>query len=270
MAKKKLKKETKRIISRILLVLAIAIGAFAGFQLWKEHQKYAVAKKSYDDLKDTVIIEPVERNEITTEKDVFTPRKEIDWEALWDVDENVVGWIELKDSSIDYPIAHCDNNWLYVRHLLGGKYSDAGTIFIDCLNKGDFTDRNTVIYGHHMLDEPLMFAEVENYKDQSYYDSHKVFMIHTPDAEYEMYPVAGYQTTGTGGYLQFEFQSDEDYLNYVKKFIDQSTFKSEETIGKDDQMVLLSTCSYDVTNGRYVLIGKLVLVDSAEMHEHVN
>lgn len=246
------------------------LGAFSGYQLWRINRKYAVAKKSYDDLRDTVMVKPVDRDAFVTEKDVFTPRKDIDWEALWAVDKNVVGWIEMEDSSIDYPVVHGKDNTQYLRHLIDGTWSDAGTIFIDYNNVGDFSDRNTVIYGHHMHNEPLMFAELENYESQSYYDSHKVIMIHTPEVEYNIYPVAGINTTGTGGYLKFKFDSDEDYLNYVNYFVERSTFKSEETITAGDRMVLFSTCSYDVKNGRYVVIGKLEVEDSVEMHQHID
>lgn len=270
MAKRRLKKETKRAISRVILAMALLMGVFSGFQLWRINRKYAVAKKSYDDLRDTVVVKPVDRDAFQTAKDLFTPRKDIDWDALWAVDKNVVGWIEMENSSIDYPVAHGKDNYQYLRRLIDGTWSDAGTIFIDGDNTGDFSDRNTVIYGHHMHNEPLMFAELENFENQSYYDSHKVIMIHTPEVEYNVYPVAGINTTGTGGYLKFKFDSDEDYLNYVNSFIERSTFKSEETITAGDRMVLFSTCSYDVKNGRYVLIGKLEVVDSVEMHEHID
>ncbi|MDO4413597.1 MAG: class B sortase [Erysipelotrichaceae bacterium] len=269
MAKRRLKKKTVRIFSNVILVIAICVGLFSGYNLWKERQKYAVAKQSYEDIRNQTVVKPVPTPEIDEEKrDVYKPRKDIDWEALKAIDENVVAWIEMEGSSIDYPVAHGVNNDQYLRHLIDGNYNEAGTIFVDYRNQRGFNDRNTVLYGHHMLDEPLMFAEIENYESQEYYDSHKVIMIHTPDGEYDMYPVAGYKTTGTGGYLKFEFSDDQDYLNYVSGFVQRSTFVSEETITADDQMMLLSTCSYDVANGRFVLIGKLIKADGPEMHEY--
>ena len=69
-------------------------------------------------------------------------------------------------------------------------------------------------------------------------------------------------TQGTAGYIQLQFASDEEYMEYVNSFLVRSTFVSEETITAADQMLMLSTCSYDVTDGRYVLIGKLVRIGS--------
>ena len=224
--------------------------------LWKETEKYRVAKKSYDDIRDTVIVRPAQ------DAGEGPAERVIDWNALAAIDPNIAAWIELEGSTIDYPVVHgTDNSW-YLKHLMDGTYNDSGTVFIDADNNAGFADRNTVMYAHHMLDDPLMFAEVENYKEQSWYDTHKKFLIHTPDAEYEMYPVAGYVTQGTAGYIQLQFASDEEYMEYVNSFLVRSTFVSEETITAADQMLMLSTCSYDVTDGRYVLIGKLVRIDS--------
>lgn len=253
MAKKKKKlSKAGRLILDLILVISLSVAAYSGYRLWKETEKYRVAKKSYDDLRDTVIVTPAQN------ADEGLAERVIDWDALAAIDSNIAAWIELEGSTIDYPVVHgTDNSW-YLKHLMDGTYNDSGTVFIDSGNSADFSDRNTVLYAHHMLDDPLMFAEVENYKEQSYYDTHKTFLIHTPEAEYEMYPVAGYVTQGTAGYVRLQFASDEDYMEYVNSFLVRSTFVSDETITAADQMLMLSTCSYDVTDGRYVLIGKLV------------
>ena len=254
MAKKKKLSKTGRLILDLILVLSLSAAAYSGYMLWKETEKYRVAKKSYDDIRDTVIVRPAQD---TAEGPA---ERVIDWNALAAIDPNIAAWIELEGSTIDYPVVQgTDNSW-YLKHLMDGTYNDSGTVFIDADNNAGFADRNTVMYAHHMLDDPLMFAEVENYKEQSWYDTHKKFLIHTPDAEYEMYPVAGYVTQGTAGYIQLQFASDEEYMEYVNSFLVRSTFVSEETITAADQMLMLSTCSYDVTDGRYVLIGKLVRI----------
>lgn len=252
MAKKK-KKLTRfaRILLDIILVLSLGTAAYSGYRLWKETERYRAAEKNYDDIRDTVVVKPVQTDDDTEQK------RQFDWDAMKAINSNIFAWIELEGSSIDYPIIQGSDNEYYLKHLPDGTYNDAGTIFMDTENHMDLSDRVTVFYGHHMLDEPLMFAEVENYENQSYYDSHKKFTIHTPEAEYEVYPVAGHVTSGTAGYIRLSFSSDEDYMEYIRGFIDSSDFVSEETITEADQTVMLSTCSYDISDGRYVLIGKL-------------
>lgn len=83
-------------------------------------------------------------------------------------------------------------------------------------------------------------------------------IFQTPNGIYKIYPIAGYSTTGTGNYVQYDFGSDSEFLSYVDRFVSASTFKSDETVSATDQIVMLSTCSYDVEDGRYVLVGKLV------------
>ena len=250
--KKKLSGFSKTMLD-IIMVAALLTAAYSGYRLYDGMRRYREAQKNYDDIRDTVIVEYTE--EVTGE----TKRK-IDWDALEAVNGDIAAWIELEGSTIDYPVVHgTDNSW-YLKHLMDGTYNDAGTVFIDAGNSPDFSDRNTVMYAHHMLDDPLMFAEVENYKDQSYYDTHKKFLIHTPDAEYEMYPAAGYVSTGTGGYVSLTFADDEEYLEYIRSFTERSTFVSDVTITAEDRILMLSTCSYDVQDGRYVLIGKLVKI----------
>lgn len=250
--RKKLSRFSKAVLD-IIMIAALITAGFSGYKLWEGIRKYQTAKKNYDDIRDTVIVG-------YTETETGETRKKIDWQALRETNPDIAAWIELEGSSIDYPVVHgTDNSW-YLRHLMDGTYNDAGTVFIDAGNSPDFTDRNTVMYAHHMLNEPLMFAEVENYKDQAYYDTHKKFLIHTPDAEYEMYPAAGYVTTGSAGYVSLSFADDEEFLAYVRSFEQRSTFVSDVTVTAEDQTLMLSTCSYDVKDGRYVLIGRLVKI----------
>ena len=126
-------------------------------------------------------------------------------------------------------------------------------------NQKEFQDKATILYAHHMRNGS-MFADVENYKDPSYYETHKTFYISTENAKYEMYPVAGFVTSGSVGYVRITFENDEDFMSYVNSFIEKSNFQSDVTVNPEDQVVLLSTCSYDIYDGRYVLMGKLVKV----------
>ena len=253
MAQKKKKKLSKfgKIVMDIILVISLAVALFSGYKLITGLLSYREAKNSYDDV----------RNEYMEKREEGEKTERVfDWESLMKVNPDIVGWMVLEDSSIDYPVVHGADNVYYLDHLFDLTYNPSGALFIDCDNDGDFSDKNTVIYGHHMLQEPLMFADVEKYKNQDYYESHKVMQIYTPTTTYDIYPIAGKYETGTGGYIQFYFNSDEEFLSYIQEFINASTFTSEEEIKPEDKIVLLSTCEYNVhtVDGRYALIGKIV------------
>ena len=177
------------------------------------------------------------------------------------INGDFVGWIRLDDSTVDYPFVQGTDNEYYLRHLFDGTYNNSGCVFMDVNNNRDFSDKNTILYAHNMKNG-TMFAAIEKYKDASYYDGHKVIHIYTEAATYDVYPVAGIVTDGQDDYVRTSFNDDNDFMSYVNRFVSSSTFTSEQSIEATDRMIMLSTCNYDRSDGRYVLIGKLVQEDN--------
>ncbi len=247
MAKKKRKlSKFGRILTDILIVVCLGIAVFSGWNLYKELHEYQESTEAYDDL-----IEQV----------VTTDEQEFDWESLKSMNSDFVGWIRMDDSSVDYPFVQGSDNDYYLRHLFTGQYNNSGCVFMDVNNNRDFSDKNTVLYAHNMKNG-TMFADIEKFKDASYYESHKELHIYTEGMTYVLYPVAGILTDGQDDYVRTSFNSDEDFLSYVNYFVSNTTFTSEQTIELTDRIVMLSTCNYDVDDGRYVLICKLVTEES--------
>lgn len=255
MAKKK-RKLTKfgRILSDIVIVVCLIIAGFSGWNLYKELHEYKESKETYEKLTPEVVIENPDTNEVDTAP-LF------DWEKLKQINEDFVGWIRLDDSTVDYPFVQGTDNEYYLRHLFDGTYNNSGCVFMDVNNNRDFSDKNTILYAHNMKNG-TMFASIEKYKDASYYDGHKVIHIYTEAATYDVYPVAGIVTDGQDDYVRTSFNDDNDFMSYVNRFVSSSTFTSEQSIESTDRIVMLSTCNYDRSDGRYVLIGKLVQEDN--------
>lgn len=255
MAKKK-RKLTKfgRILSDIVIVVCLAIAGFSGWNLYKELHEYKESKETYEKLTPEVVIENPDTNEVDTAP-LF------DWEKLKGINGDFVGWIRLDDSTVDYPFVQGTDNEYYLRHLFDGTYNNSGCVFMDVNNNRDFSDKNTILYAHNMKNG-TMFASIEKYKDASYYDGHKVIHIYTEAATYDVYPVAGIVTDGQDDYVRTSFNDDNDFMSYVNRFVSSSTFTSEQSIEPTDRIVMLSTCNYDRSDGRYVLIGKLVQEDN--------
>lgn len=255
MAKKK-RKLTKfgRILSDIVIVVCLMIAGFSGWNLYKELHEYQESKETYEKLTPEVVIENPDTNEVDTAP-LF------DWEKLKGINGDFVGWIRLDDSTVDYPFVQGTDNEYYLRHLFDGTYNNSGCVFMDVNNNRDFSDKNTILYAHNMKNG-TMFAAIEKYKDASYYDGHKVIHIYTEAATYDVYPVAGIVTDGQDDYVRTSFSDDNDFMLYVNRFVSSSTFTSEQSIETTDRMIMLSTCNYDRSDGRYVLIGKLVQEDN--------
>lgn len=251
MAKKRRKRKMKknaRIAAYVVLVVSICAALFAGWQLYKGLHNYAVGEDVYNKMRENTV---QKENEEKEEETV------VDFAALKAINEDICGWIRLKDSNIDYPFVYADDNEYYLDHAFDGSYTTYGTVFLDARAPEPFKDTETVLYGHHMKDG-AMFADVENYKDPSYYKTHKVFEVILENEEYYMYPVAGRLISGEAGYVQFNFADEASFNNYVKGFMDNTTFKSDETLVYGCKIMMLSTCSYEYNDARYVLIGKLV------------
>ncbi len=255
MAKKKRRKLTKfgRILTDLLIVICLGIAGFSGWNLYQELHEYQESKDTYDKLVPQVVI----NND--TEEEANGP--EFDWESLKSMNPDFVGWIRMDDSTVDYPFVQGDDNAYYLKHMFNGEYNNSGCVFMDVNNNSDFSDRNTVLYAHNMRNG-TMFAAIEKFKDASYYESHQEIHIYTETQTYVVYPVAGILTDGQDDYIRTSFSDDEDFMSYVNRFVSSSTFSSNQSIESTDKMIMLSTCNYDTDDGRYVLIGKLVVEEN--------
>lgn len=184
---------------------------------------------------------------------------EVDFEVLWETNEDVVGWIYCEDTPINFPIVQAEDNDYYLRRLIDGTWNISGTLFADYRNAADFSDSNTIIYGHNMKNKG-MFGTLPNYKEQSYYDEHPLMWLLTPDGNYKVELIAGYVTSTTSEIYSFG-QTEEEVLALAEQSIEKSTFASDFQVLQGDRFVTLSTCSYEYDNARYVLIGRLIPLD---------
>lgn len=196
---------------------------------------------------------------ITEQLPMETAPIEVDFEVLWETNEDVVGWIYCEDTPINCPIVQAEDNDYYLRRLIDGTWNSSGTLFADYRNAADFSDSNTIIYGHNMKNKG-MFGTLSNYKEQSYYDEHPLMWLLTPNGNYKVELIAGYVTSSTSEIYSFG-QAEEEVLALAEQSIEKSTFTSDFQVLQGDRFVTLSTCSYEYDNARYVLIGRLTPLD---------
>jgi sortase B len=127
---------------------------------------------------------------------------------------------------------------------------------MDYRNEPDFTDRNTVIYGHNM-NNGTMFADFHKYIDQEYYDAHPTMLLLTPDGDYRVEFFSGYISTLDTNAWQREFYSEEEYSDWLETAVDCSAFESEVVPTVEDRVITISTCSDSAAKTRFVLLGVL-------------
>lgn len=184
---------------------------------------------------------------------------EIDFAALQAENEDIIGWIYCGDTPVNYPVVQGTDNTYYLKHSFDGTYNKHGAIFMDAENSGDFSDYNSIIYGHHRKDNS-MFAPLLNWADQDYFEAHPVMWILTPDQDYRVELFSGYLTSAfSDSYIIFK-EPCEAYDDYVRARKAVSDFRAEAEVPEDARCIMLSTCAYDFRDARYILHGVLIPV----------
>lgn len=168
--------------------------------------------------------------------------------ALRRDNKDTVGWLTIPKTGIDYPLVQTDNNEYYVEHTFAKKKNASGAIFMDCWNTNDFSDFNTVIYGHNMNDGS-MFAGLREYEHQSFAKEHPTIEITQFDAKRTYQVFAAYVSQGEDE-ADFRGQSavtEHDRGAFVYEAKKRSLIKSDVKPGKDGRLLTLVTC----TSGRH-------------------
>ena len=262
-----------RKLCRFLLGLAACgVLAFATFNLVEYLQESNQSKNLNENLVDEAVavkapvlqssnMDTIPEQESDADADAEqlpgeTAPIEVDFEILWETNEDVVGWIYCEDTPINLPLVQAEDNDYYLHRLIDGTWNISGTLFVDYRNAGNFSDINTIIYGHNMKNKG-MFGTLSNYKEQSYYEDHPVMWLLTPDENYKVELIAGYVTPSTSEIYSFG-QTEEEVLALAEQSIGKSTFISDFQVSQGDRYVTLSTCSYEYDNARYILIGRLI------------
>ena len=200
------------------------------------------------------------------------PAPEQDWAALKKINKEIVGWIRLDDTRIDYPVmfhpGDDQNEQYYLNHTYKHEWSEYGTVFIDYRSTESTKSKNVILHGHNMIDGS-MFHELINYSDRfegdlDYYKDHSVFTFNTPDGDAKWKVISVFKTSTLFAhgeffnYMQGDFTSPAEFMNFVYNVRIRSMFNVPVTVNENDQILTLSTCSYEYTNFRTVVVARKV------------
>ena len=260
-------KKSVRIILICLCVVFLGVFAFSAYKIVSTLQGYKVAAETYTNIAAehvTIVSSPtpmpvVEGEEGDGIDPEVSPIGSVDFDGLRAKSPDYAAWIYSPDTVINYPVVYTDNNFYYLDHIPVEQYNSAGTLFIDCRNAADFSDQNTMIYGHNMNDGS-MFASIREYAKQEYYDAHPVIYLSTPDFNYRLDLIAGFLTEPTSFAYAIDYEEPEQFMAYIETIQEMSTFKSDVEVTEEDKVVTLSTCTYEIDDGRYVVVGKLTQI----------
>ena len=241
-------RKKNKLSNRMLLIieiLCVLIFLYAALQLVSILQDYYRASKEYDHLAEVMVVideaaSSVESDSVIKEEREV-PDYYVDLEALKEQNADTIGWIILPDSKINYPIVLSKDNTEYLTTTFERKKSSSGAIFVDMYCNGDFSCKNTIIYGHNMKNGS-MFRALNNMTDQEYFDTHHTFCIDTGDG-FEYYEVIScYETVETNLISwKIDFESMESYENWLESISKRCTYDcADYDVNKNT--ITLSTC----------------------------
>lgn len=264
----------KKHLRHILLAVCIIVFLISAGNLVSIYYEYYVGEKAYSEGAKTFISKTPAAPDVSDassedasqvqaeEPPSQEPPIQVDFESLKEANPDIIGWIYCEDTVINYPVLQGESNNTYLRHLYDGTYNTAGSIFVECTNQRDFADANTIIYGHHMHNGS-MFACLDSYKDQDYYEAHPVMWLLTPEQNYKIVLFSSYTTSSDSDTYTIFSAPGEDLDTYIREHLAKSDFTADVSLEGVEKFVVLSTCAYDFDNARYVVHGALVPVETA-------
>ena len=240
-------KKTAKFIVRMIdhmvnltaLLLILIVMFLSCYMLWDSNQVYQAADaKNYEAY-------------IPTEKHTKS------FEELQKINPDIIGWIRVNDTNINYPLLQAEDDDTYMNTDAEGKYSLSGSIFLHCANKPDFSDFNNMIYGHHM-EKHKMFGDVGMFTDKTYFEKHPYGNLFFDGKDHGVEFYALIQADSYNERIVSICPDDPKAKQaYLQEILDNALYKRNFEITQNDHLVLLITCTSELTNGRNILVGKL-------------
>lgn len=187
---------------------------------------------------------------------------EVDFPAWQSLNADIRAWIHNEAIRVDHPILKSPDNEYYLTRDLDLSYKAMGSIFFDFRNNTDFSDPNTIIYGHN-FDNGLMFSNLVWYKSQQFFEQNPFYTIYTPEQVYRVDITAGIVVSETDTtYLVVNFSSEMEFQSLIQTIEENSVIETEVELTPSDHLVTLYTCTNDWQGQRFVVIGKITPLGS--------
>jgi sortase B len=169
--------------------------------------------------------------------------------------EDVVGWIRIEGTIVDYPVVQTDDITYYLTHDAEKNENVNGAIFLDRNCDPVSLKGNNILYGHHMKDGS-MFAALIQYNDEAFLKIHPVIEFATLNKTYKWKIFAVIITDPSYDYIQTEFNDSDQYFNFIKTMQEKSIFKIDVSLSPSDDILILSTCTYEYDDARFVVAAR--------------
>jgi len=255
----------KKYVKPICIIAAVCLlgaAAFCGYHIYDHYAQEREQTEAFDNIAE--VVKQAKKSEDNVPEIPYSEEENIlaEYSELFLQNTDMVGWIKIAGTTVNYPVMQTPNSPnYYLKRSFERAYSDLGTPYLqeDCnLSESD----NLIIYGHH-IKGGKMFGALESYKDQSFYEQHKIIQFDTltQHGEYEIVAVFKTVAYSSNGFRYYDFvdaENEEAFAAYIDKCKELSLYDTGVSAEYGDKLITLSTCEYSAQNGRLVVVAKRV------------
>jgi len=227
------------IVNLAVLIIIILLVSFASYAMWDSSQVYNAADAA--------------------QYEIYKPRAEDGEKSFGElqaVNPEVCSWLTVYGTNIDYPVTQGEDNMKYVNTNAEGGYSLSGSIFLDSGNSRDFSDFNSIIFGHHM-EKQTMFGEIGLFSDEGYFDARPYGNLYYAGRNHGLEFFAFVHADAYDSSVFAAGVTGREQQAYLDGLLEKATFTRDIGVTVKDRIVLLSTCSSQSTNGRDILAARI-------------
>lgn len=239
-------KKKRSVVSTLILIVALAVFCYSAYKLISIYLEYKAGSDEYKKI-----------------EQIAAPEKGyVNFDELEKINPDIVGWIYVDGTSINYPLVQGDTNETYLYTTFEKKDNIAGSIFLDANNKADFSkEPNIIIYGHHMKNG-TMFRDLMEFLDGDFFKANRKVTVYTREKTYIYDIFSGYITDASSDtYALFsqEALGEDIFRTYVSKMSGKSDYQPNEklTLDGESPVITLSTCTDADSARRTVVQGVL-------------
>ncbi|MBQ2747761.1 MAG: class B sortase [Firmicutes bacterium] len=246
----------KKKIRKTVLMFVCMTFVFSAAVLWHRVSEYNEATEIYDEAvalamtPEVIVSEEAEEAAVTgsavSEAAVYVnPYADefanMDFEALREVNDEVIGWINIPGTKLSYPLLQSPDNDYYLDRAWNGTKNASGSIFMECRNSFTLNDVNTIIYGHRMGNS-TMFGSLAKYKDLSYWEANPIVNVSNEEGSYSYLIFAAYETDVTSDTFRIKFENKKEQQDLIDHAVENSVINTGIVPGEGSKILTLSTC----------------------------
>ena len=268
------KSKKKKFKLYILIILATIFASatmisFGNIIIWFiDSNKSSEVKEEIDEIATVDEVSDNENTELVNQPEeedtlndywyyVKFPLINVDFNDLKQKNSDTIGWINVNNTNINYPIVQTDNNDYYLNHSFDKSSNEAGWVFLDYRNNSSFSDKNTIIYAHSRLDK-TMFGSLSKALNPGWHENKDNHIIRISNEEenslWQIFSVYVIETESY--YITTSFSDDTSYLEFLNAMKDRSKYNFNTSLSVEDRIITLSTCYDD--NRKTVVHAKLL------------